>query len=132
MGAVAKPQLVFEQLSGVILGAAVEVHRALGAGYHESVYANALSVALTTRRIPHAREHEIDLYFQGILVGKHRLDLLVDDTIVVELKAVEKVLEVHKAQARAYLRSTGKEIALLLNFNAPVLEVKRIVASHTT
>lgn len=122
----------FEALSGQILGAAVEVHKALGAGYQESVYANALSVALAARNIPHHREHEVDLYFLGVHVGKHRLDLLVDDMIVVELKAVEKVLEVHKAQARAYLKSTNREVALLLNFDAPVLEVKRFVHTCNT
>lgn len=121
----------FEPLSSRILAAAIEVHRTLGAGYHESVYSNALSVALTARGIPHTREHEVELHFMGVPVGKHRLDLLVDDTIVVELKAVEKLLEVHKAQTRAYLKSTNKGIGLLLNFDAPVLEIKRFVHSHT-
>ena len=120
----------FDDLSGMIIGAAISVHRVLGAGYHESVYANALSVALTERAIPHLREHEVDLYYHGVHVGKHRLDLLVDDKIVVELKAVEKVLELHKAQLRSYLRSTSKEVGLLLNFDAPVVDVRRAV--HTT
>ena len=122
---------VFEDLSSRVIGAAIEVHRALGAGYQESVYANALSIALTERRIPHVREHEVDLYFHGSHVGKHRLDLLVDNTIVVELKAVERVLELHKAQLRSYLRSTRKEVGLLLNFDGPVLDVKRSVNTIT-
>ncbi|MEO6067041.1 MAG: GxxExxY protein [Gemmatimonadales bacterium] len=121
----------FEELSSKILGAAIAVHRALGAGYQESVYSNALSVALAEQGISHAREHEVDLYFKGVHIGKHRLDLLVEDTIVVELKAVEKVLELHKAQLRSYLKSTGKEVGLLLNFEAPVLEVRRAVSSRT-
>ncbi|MBW8772630.1 MAG: GxxExxY protein [Gemmatimonadetes bacterium] len=118
-----------EQLSSHILGAAVDVHKALGAGYLESVYGNALSVALTERNVTHLMEHEVDLYFHDVHVGKHRLDLLVDDTIVVELKAVEKIEEIHLAQLRSYLKSTKKRIGLLLNFNAPVLSVKRVV--HT-
>jgi GxxExxY protein len=122
--------LVQETLTSQIIGAAIEVHRALGAGYQESVYANALSAALTARGVAHTREHEVDLYFNGIHVGKHRLDLLVDDAVIVELKAVEKVLEVHKAQTRSYLKSTKKEVALLLNFEAPVLEVKRFVLTN--
>jgi GxxExxY protein len=121
----------FETLSSTILGAAVAVHKALGAGYHESVYANALSVALSERGVPHTREHELELSFHGVPIGRHRLDLLVDDSIVVELKAVEKVLELHKAQLRSYLKSTGLEIGLLLNFEAPVLEVKRIMHTNT-
>ncbi len=118
-----------EQLSSQILGAGVEVHKELGAGYLESVYGNALSVALTERGVPHLREHEVDLYFRDIHIGKHRLDLLVDDLIVVELKAVERIEEIHLAQLRSYLKSTRKRIGLLLNFNAPVLSVKRVV--HT-
>ena len=121
----------FDKLSSQVLGAGVEVHRALGAGYQENVYARAMSVALAARGIPHTCEHEVDLYFLGAHVGKHRIDILVDDKIVVELKAVEKVLEVHKAQTRAYLKSTHKQVALLLNFDAPVLEIKRFVNSST-
>ena len=127
----ATSQYEFENLSSTILGAAVAVHKALGAGYHESVYANALSVALSEREVPHSREYELELHFHGVPVGRHRLDLLVDDSIVVELKAVEKILELHKAQLRSYLKSTGKEVGLLLNFEAPVLEVKRIVNTCT-
>lgn len=125
------PRFEFEQLSSEILGAAIEVHRALGAGYQENVYSNALSVALAARDIPHSVEHEVDLYFRGVHVGKHRIDILVADTIVVELKAVEKVLELHKAQTRAYLKSTNKEVGLLLNFDAPVLDIKRFVHTRT-
>ena len=121
----------FETLSSTILGAAVAVHKELGPGYQESIYANALSVALTERGVVHSREHELVLSYHGVPVGRHRLDLLVDDAVVVELKAVEKVLELHKAQLRSYLKSTGKEIGLLLNFEAPVLEIKRIVNTHT-
>ena len=121
----------FEELSGAIIGAAISVHRVLGAGYQESVYANALSAALTERGIPHLREHEVDLYYHDVHVGKHRLDLLVDDKIVVELKAVDKVLELHKAQLRSYLRSTNKEVGLLLNFDAPVVDVRRAVHTAT-
>jgi GxxExxY protein len=123
--------LEFEPLSSQILSAALAVHRALGAGYQEHVYANALSVALTARGIPHTREHDVELYFQGVHIGTHRLDLLVDDTIVVELKSVEKLLEVHRAQTLSYLKSTNKEIGLLLNFRAPTLEIKRFVNSRT-
>jgi GxxExxY protein len=123
--------LLHETLTSQIIGAAIDVHRALGAGYQENVYANALSVALAGRGVSHAREHEVDLYFEGTHIGKHRLDLLVEDTVIVELKAVEKVLEVHKSQTRSYLKSTGKQVALLLNFEAPVLEVKRFVLTDT-
>ena len=118
-----------EQLTSAILGAAIEVHKTLGAGYLESVYANALEVALRERGVEYSREHEVPLRFHGHVVGHHRLDWLVALTVVVELKAVEGLAPVHFAQLRSYLVSTGLSVGLLLNFNAPVLEVKRIV--HT-
>ncbi|HVX89001.1 MAG TPA: GxxExxY protein [Gemmatimonadales bacterium] len=118
-------------MTSTILGAAIEVHKALGAGYLESVYANALDVALRERRVQFSREHEIELCFHGQKVGEHRLDLLVEGLVVVELKAVESLAPVHFAQVRSYLLSTGLPVGLLLNFNAPVLEVKRVVNTPT-
>lgn len=114
-------------LTSTILGAAIEVHKSLGAGYVESVYANALDVALRERKVTFIREHEVDLTFHGVHVGQHRLDLVVENKVVVELKAVEKLAPVHFAQLRSYLASTDLAVGLLLNFNAPVLEVKRVV-----
>jgi GxxExxY protein len=114
-------------LTSAILAAAIEVHKSLGAGYVESVYANALDVALRERKVTFIREHEVALTFHGVLVGHHRLDLVVDNKVVVELKAVEKLAPVHFAQLRSYLASTDLSVGLLLNFNAPVLEVKRVV-----
>ena len=117
------------ELTSSILGAAIAVHKALGAGYLESVYANALEVALRERSVRFSREHEVELRFHGELVGHHRLDLFVEDKVVVELKAVESLAPVHFAQLRSYLISTGATVGLLLNFNAPVLVVKRVVQS---
>ena len=124
-----KHQFEHEQISANIIGAAIEVHKALGAGYTEIVYANALSVALAGRGVRYLREHEVNLYSNEVHVGTHRLDLLVEEVIVVELKAVERIDELHLAQVRSYLKSTRKRVGLLLNFNAPVLGVKRVV--HT-
>lgn len=117
----------YEQLTSLILGAAIDVHKALGPGYLESVYANALEIGLREREVPYAREFDVPLRFHDHLVGHHRLDWLVDDRVVVELKAVEGLAPVHFAQLRSYLISTGMSVGLLLNFNAPVLEVKRVV-----
>lgn len=117
------------QLTSSILGAAIEVHKALGPGYLESVYANSLEIALRERDLRYSREKEVALVFHEQLVGHHRLDMLVEDKVVLELKAVEALAPVHHAQLRSYLISTGLSVGLLLNFNAPVLEVKRVV--HT-
>jgi GxxExxY protein len=117
----------FEALSGQILEAAVEVHRALGAGFLESVYENALVVALKQRNVCVKRQHEVRVWFGGQEVGVHRLDLLVENQIVVEIKSVRALEDIHFAQLRSYLKATYLHVGLLLNFNAPTLVVKRVV-----
>lgn|SRR5579862_926007 len=119
---------VFELVSRWILGAAIEVHRALGAGFLESVYENALAVALRNRGIHFARQHGVRVWFEGQEVGLHRLDLVVEEQVVVEIKAVRALEDIHFAQLRSYLRATGLHTGLLLNFNAPILVIKRIVS----
>ncbi len=89
----------FEALSGRILAAAIDVHRALGPGFLESIYENALVVALTNRRIRFQKQHEVRVSFDGQEVGLHRLDLLVDDQVVVEIKAVKALDEIHFASS---------------------------------
>jgi GxxExxY protein len=117
----------FEPLSGRILAAAIDVHRALGPGFLETVYENALVVAFHHRGIRFERQHEVHVSFEGQDVGVHRLDLLVDGQIVVELKAVKTLEDIHFAQLRSYLKATRLHIGLLLNFNAPALVVRRVV-----
>jgi GxxExxY protein len=117
----------FEALSGHILEAAVEVHRALGPGFLESVYENSLAVAFNRRGIRFDRQHEVHVLFEGQEVGLHRLDLLVEGQIVVEIKAAKALEEIHFAQLKSYLKATHLHTGLLLNFNAPILVVKRVV-----
>lgn len=117
----------FELLSSRILGAAVEVHRELGPGFLESSYSRALRIALERRGIPYHAEREIPLTFAGVGIGSYRLDLVVDDTIVVELKAVPRLEELYFAQLRTYLRASGLQVGLLLNFNAKVITARRVV-----
>lgn len=118
---------VFEDLSGENLAAAVDVHKTLGPGFIESVYENALLVALKRREISYASQQWIKIFYEGVVVGLHRLDLVVDEQIVVELKAVKSLEDVHFAQLRSYLKATGKKVGLLLNFNASTLIIKRVV-----
>jgi GxxExxY protein len=117
----------FEVLSGRILEAAIEVHRALGPGFLESVYENALVIAFKPRGIRFDRQHEVRVSFEGQDVGVHRLDLLVESQIVVEIKAVKALEDIHFAQLKSYLKATHLHVGLLLNFNAPTLVVKRVV-----
>jgi len=117
----------FEALSGRILEAAVAVHKTLGPGFLESVYQKAMEVALRHRDIPFEDQKEIHISFEDVEVGLHRLDLVVAAEIVVELKAVKALEEIHYAQVKSYLKATGFHVGLLLNFNATTLLIKRIV-----
>ena len=115
-----------------LLAAAVEVHRHLGPGYVESVYENALVIELGLRGIPFERQAGFLVDYKGHDVGEGRIDLLVERCLIVELKAVERFTDVHVAQAIAYLKATGHTLALLVNFNVPVLfrGVRRVVENR--
>jgi GxxExxY protein len=117
----------FEELSNRILGAAVEVHKALGPGFLESIYQRAMEVALEHRGISFERQKEIHVFFEKVDVGLHRLDLVVEGQIILELKAVKSLEDIHFAQLRSYLKATGLHTGLLLNFNSPKLVCKRVV-----
>ena len=115
-----------------VLAAAIEVHSVLGPGFLESVYARSLCVELGLRNIPFRREVPIAVDYKGHHVGESCLDLLVADTLVVELKAVEALAPIHWVQLRAYLKATGCQLGLLINFNVPVLlrGVRRVVLTE--
>jgi GxxExxY protein len=117
----------FEALSGRILDAAVAVHKALGPGFLETVYQKAMEVALRHRGIIFDNQKDIHIFFEGEDVGVHRLDLIVENEIIVELKAVKAFEDIHFAQVKSYLKATGLHVGLLLNFNAPTLAIKRVV-----
>jgi GxxExxY protein len=117
----------FEPLSGRIIEAAIAVHRELGPDYIESIYHKSLRVALEKRSIPFVSQKEVRIHYEGVEVGVHFLDLLVDGEIVVELKAVKAFEDTHFAQVKSYLKATGLRVGLLMNFNATTLTVKRVV-----
>ena len=114
------------------LEAAVEVHRHLGPGYAESVYENAFAIELGLRGIPFMKQTGFRVDYKGHEVGEGRMDLLIDRALIVELKAVDRFTEVHVSQVLAYLKATGHALALLINFNVPVLMrgVKRVVLNR--
>jgi GxxExxY protein len=117
----------FESLSKRIIGAAIKVHKELGPGYLEQIYEEALKLELIENGLRFEYQKEIKIKYLDVLVGTHRLDLVVEDEIVVELKAVKELADIHFAQIRSYLRATGLKIGLLINFAKPTLEVKRVV-----
>ena len=121
-------------LSNAVIGAALEVHRTLGPGLLESVYEEALCIELKLRSIPFVRQAVVPVRYKGHAAGEMRLDLLVGGALIVELKAVEELAQVHSAQLLSYLRLTGHQLGLLTNFNVPLLRngIKRIALSRPT
>jgi GxxExxY protein len=117
----------FEALSGKIIEAAISVHKELGPGFLESIYESALKVELRHRGIVYDAQKEVTVMFEGEEVGVHRLDLVVEEHIVVELKAIKVLEDIHFAQVKSYLKATGLHVGLLMNFYSPTLTVKRIV-----
>jgi len=107
-----------------IIGAAFEVHNTLGSGFLEKVYQNALMVEFKLRKIAAEAEKPISVYYRGEMVGNYIADIVVEDKIIVEIKAIKALSEIHEVQLVNYLTATGIEVGLLLNFGKSV-EVKR-------
>ena len=120
-------KLAHEELTGRIISCAIEVHKALGPGFLESIYEAALVLEL--RRVGLKVEHQkvLPICYRNVQVGEHRLDLLVEDTIIVELKAISALEDVHFAIVRSYLKAASLEHGLLLNFATMPLTVKRVL-----
>ncbi|MFV9504663.1 MAG: GxxExxY protein [Oscillochloridaceae bacterium umkhey_bin13] len=119
-----------DQLSKELIGAAIEVHRALGPGLLESAYEVCLGHELELRGIAYKRQVALPVAYKGVQLDcGYRLDLLVGDLVIVEIKAVEEVKPIHEAQLLTYLRLKGLWLGLLINFNVPVLKqgIKRLV-----
>lgn len=125
--------LQFEQpsdpLTERIIGCAIEVHRVLGPGLLESSYEAALALELGLSGLKFERQLTVPVIYKGHLLGEHRLDLLVDDSVVVEIKSVERFDALFEAQVLTYLRMTGRKTGLLLNFNSRLLKdgIRRFV-----
>ncbi len=110
------------KISKQILDAAIEVHKQLGPGLLESVYEYCLCKELELRKIKYKKQVKIPIFYKNEPVGSdYIIDILVEDELILELKAVEKVLPIHKAQLLSYLRLTNKRLGILINFNVPIL-----------
>jgi GxxExxY protein len=127
MTEIRKHNLVLSDITDRIIGAAIEVHKILGPGFLESIYQKALEIELKNQGLTAEAEKEIEVYFKKTRVGLHRLDLFVENQIIVELKAVKEFDESNMAQVLSYLKATGCKVGLLLNFAKATLKIKRIV-----
>ena len=120
-------EILFKELSYQLVGAAMEVHGVLGHGFLEAVYEAALAHELALRNIRFEAQKRLPVFYKSIRVGDYVADLVVEDKIILELKAISKFSRVHEAQAHNYLAATGLRLAILLNFGASSLQQKRIV-----
>ncbi len=129
-----EPSKEVDDLARAIIGGAIEVHRVLGPGYSESVYEEAFAHELARSGISFERQKPFRVNYRGCTVGEGRVDFLVAGKLVVELKAVERLLPVHKAQVISYLRATSCCLGLLINFNENLLRagIQRIVFTLPT
>ncbi|HVT72910.1 MAG TPA: GxxExxY protein [Lacunisphaera sp.] len=123
-------ELIHAAASERVIGCCLRVHKVLGPGFLESIYEAALGEELTKAALPFERQKAVPVLYEGKLVGELRLDLLVDHTIVLELKACAGIEDVHLATARSYLRATGLQLALVINFSRPVLDIRRVVLTR--
>lgn len=115
------------ELTGKIIGCAMEVHKTLGNGFQEVIYQRALDIEMAQQGLTASREHEMDIFYKGIKIGNRRADFFVEEKVMVEIKAVKELEDVHLAQAINYLEAYGLEVSLLLNFGSRSLQFKRVM-----
>jgi GxxExxY protein len=118
-----------EEVIDRVIGCAVTVHRHLGPGFLESIYATAMALELAAAGLPFERERAVAVNYRGTLIGGQRVDLIVANSVIVEIKAVARLDPVFQAKLISYLKTTGLRAGLLINFNMPLLKegLKRIV-----
>lgn len=117
----------FSDLTGKIIKCAIEVHKYLGNGFQEVVYQRALAIEFSIQNIPFEREFEMPLFYKGEHIGTRRVDFFVDGKVMVEIKAVIQLEDVHLAQAINYLEAYQMEVGLLINFGSKSLDFKRVM-----
>ena len=119
--------LELKELTGKIIGCAIEVHKKLGPGFLESIYQAALPMELIKQDLRIEAQKGIKILYDDKEIGFHRLDLVVEEQVIVELKTVTEFNDSHLAQLRSYLKATGLKVGLLLNFAKETLKVKRVI-----
>jgi len=122
-----RADIIHKDLAYQIVGIAMQVHKELGHGFLEKVFENAMSVLFRKNGLPVQQQHPIAVTYYGEIIGDYIADFLVDGKVIVELKSVDSIRDVHRAQAINYLRATGIELAIILNFGKEKLEYERLV-----
>ncbi|MCW3804416.1 GxxExxY protein [Plebeiibacterium marinum] len=115
------------EITGKIIKCAIEVHKHLGNGFQEVIYQRALAIEFANQGVEFQREFEMALYYKGQQIGTRRVDFFVEEEVMVELKAVIQLEDVHLAQAINYLEAYSKEVGLLINFGSKKLDFKRVM-----
>ena len=130
MSSIVKDEYPASGITGKIIGAAMEVHKRLGPGFLESVYEEALAVEFRCQQIAFERQKELPVYYRGSVIKKFVCDYLVDEQVVVELKAIKELSEIDRVQLTSYLKASGLTVGLLMNFGGKSLDFKRMVYSN--
>ncbi|MBS1509417.1 MAG: GxxExxY protein [Bacteroidetes bacterium] len=118
--------MLYENLTKQVIGCSMRVHSELKSGFQEKIYQTALEIELRLNNILFISEREMDIFYRGIKIGKRRVDFLIDNKIILEIKAVSKLEDTHLAQALNYLECMNLPVGLLINFGAKSLEFKRL------
>lgn len=122
-----KEQYPESELTGKIIGCAMEVHKILGNGFQEVIYQRALAIEMKKQGLEYIREHEMEIFYKDENIGTRRVDFFVEGKIMVELKAIILLEDVHLAQAINYLEAYNMDIGLLINFGSRSLQFKRVM-----
>lgn len=124
-----KEQYKYSELTGKIIGCAMEVHKILGSGFQEVIYQRALAIEMTIQGTDFKREFEMPIFYKGEQIGTRRVDFLVEGVVSVEIKAVAAMDDTHLNQALNYLEAYNLEIGLLINFGSKSLQYRRLINS---
>ncbi len=130
MPAIVKNQYTASKTTGGVIGAAMEVHRNLGAGFLESVYEEALSIELKLKEVQFERQKELPVFYRNKIIKRFVCDFFVEGKVIVELKAAKELGEIDAVQVVSYLKASGVETGLLINFGARSLQYKRLINSE--
>lgn len=120
-------EILYKELGFDIIGVAMKVHGDLGSGFLEKVYENAMMVLFRKRSITAEQQKSLNLIYYGENIGRYVADILVEDKVILELKAVDKITDIHIAQTINYLKITGKKLGIILNFKNKKLEYRRVI-----
>jgi len=122
-----QPSMPINELTRLVIAVAIEIHKELGPGFREAYYQRAMKLEFDRLQIPNEREKETTITFNDVKIGNNKLDFVVDNRLVIELKSQPELKETNMAQMLTYLRCSGYKLGLILNFGQPKLAIKRVI-----